>query len=144
MYAIADASSPDLSRSVRLGMRDSATLNEVVGTSPAIITKLTCSAVVLCLAVSAFSPSSLAEPAPAPEQIDQGREVYDESCQTCHGRDMVNSGAVIFDLRKFPKDDLKRFRSAVLDGKGQAMPSFRGRLGEADVDLLWAYVRGGP
>ena len=85
-----------------------------------------------------------AEAAPTPEQIDQGREVYEDNCETCHGRDMVSPGLVVFDLRKFPKDDPARFRGSVLDGKGTAMPAFRGRIGDADVDLLWAYVRGGP
>ena len=104
-----------------------------------------------CLTVALLtlrSPShgfgTVAEAAPTPEQIDQGREVYDEFCQTCHGRDMVASGVVIFDLRKFPKDDANRFRSSVLNGKGTAMPAFEGRLSDEDVDLLWAYVRGGP
>jgi mono/diheme cytochrome c family protein len=32
----------------------------------------------------------------------------------------------------------------VLDGKGTAMPAFRGRIGDEEVDLLWAYVRGNP
>jgi mono/diheme cytochrome c family protein len=82
--------------------------------------------------------------APSPQEIDQGREVYDEFCQSCHGRDMAASGAVTFDLRKFPKDDAKRFRESVLDGKGPAMPPWRGKLGDADVDALWAYVRAGP
>jgi cytochrome c6 len=85
-----------------------------------------------------------AQAAPTPEQIDQGREIYDDNCQTCHGRDMVSPGLVVFDLRKFPKDDPTRFRGSVLDGKGTAMPAFRGRIDDADVDLLWAYVRGGP
>ena len=85
-----------------------------------------------------------AEAAPTPEQIDQGREIYEDNCQTCHGRDMVSPGLVVFDLRKFPKDDPTRFRGSVLDGKGTAMPAFNGRIGHADVDLLWAYVRGGP
>jgi mono/diheme cytochrome c family protein len=87
---------------------------------------------------------ALAEAAPSPEQIDQGREVYEDNCEACHGRNMVSSGLVVFDLRKFPRDDPARFRAAVLDGKGTAMPAFRGRIGDADVDLLWAYVRGGP
>ena len=85
-----------------------------------------------------------AEAAPSPEQIDQGRKVYEDNCQTCHGRDLVSPGLVTFDLRKFPKDDPARFRGSVLDGKGAAMPSFRGRMSDADVDLLWAYVRSGP
>jgi mono/diheme cytochrome c family protein len=87
---------------------------------------------------------ALAEAAPTPEQVDQGREVYEDNCQTCHGRDMVSPGLVTFDLRKFPKDDPGRFRGSVLDGKGTAMPAFRGRIGDEDVNLLWAYVRGGP
>ncbi len=95
----------------------------------------------LCIALSI---QAHAEAAPTPEQIDQGREIYEDNCQTCHGRDMVSPGLVVFDLRKFPKDDPARFRSSVLDGKGTAMPAFNGRIGDADVDLLWAYVRGGP
>lgn len=59
-------------------------------------------------------------------------------------RDMVSPGAVVFDLRKFPKNDPARFRNFVFDGKGTAMPAFRGRIGDEDVELLWAYVRGGP
>ncbi len=93
------------------------------------------------LAWLALTAAALAQAPPTPEQIDQGREVYDEFCQTCHGRDMVSPGVVTFDLRKFPKDDAARFRGSVLNGKGPAMPAFQGRLSDADVDLLWAYVR---
>ncbi len=82
--------------------------------------------------------------APTPEQIDQGREVYEEFCVNCHGRDMVTSGAVVFDLRKFPKDDHDRFKNSVLNGKGTAMPSWRDKVSDEDIELLWAYVRGGP
>jgi hypothetical protein len=56
----------------------------------------------------------------------------------------LSPGLVTFDLRKFPRDDAARFRGSLLDGKGTAMPAFRGRLGDEEVDLLWAYVRGGP
>jgi len=77
------------------------------------------------------------------DDADLGREVYDDFCMTCHGRDMVNPGGVTFDLRKFPKDDFARFRNAVLDGKPPAMPPWRGKIGDDDLKLLWAYVRGG-
>ena len=93
---------------------------------------------------AASNSSGRPEAAPTPEQIDQGREVYEDNCQTCHGRDMVSPGLVTFDLRKFPKDDPARFRGSVLDGKGTAMPAFRGRISDEEVDLLWAYVVGGP
>jgi mono/diheme cytochrome c family protein len=81
---------------------------------------------------------------PTPEQIDQGRQVFDDLCATCHGRDMVSPGLVTFDLRKFPKDDAARFRNSVLNGKGTAMPSWQGKVSDEELGLLWAYVRGGP
>ena len=92
----------------------------------------------------ALSAGAHAEAAPTPQEIDQGREVYEDNCETCHGRDMISPGLVTFDLREFPKDDPARFRGSVLDGKGTAMPAFRGRISDEEVNLLWAYVRGGP
>jgi mono/diheme cytochrome c family protein len=80
---------------------------------------------------------------PTPQQIDDGRQVYEDFCMTCHGRDMVSPGLVIFGLRKFPRDDFPRFRNAILDGKLPAMTGWRDRLSNEDV-LLWAYVRGEP
>lgn len=103
-----------------------------------------CALALVLLAWATFSAPAFAETAPSPQQIDQGREVYEEFCQTCHGRDMVSPGLVTFDLRKFPKDDPARFRGSVLNGKGTAMPSFQGRISDEEVGLLWAYVRGGP
>ena len=75
------------------------------------------------------------------DDADLGREVYDDFCVTCHGRDMVNPGGVTFDLRKFPKDDFERFRNAVLDGKPPAMPPWRDKISDDDLKVLWAYVR---
>jgi mono/diheme cytochrome c family protein len=77
------------------------------------------------------------------DDADLGREVYDDFCATCHGRDMVNPGGVTFDLRKFPKDDFDRFRNAVVNGKPPAMPPWRDKVSDDDVKLLWAYVRSG-
>jgi cytochrome c6 len=87
-----------------------------------------------------LSPALAADP--SPEDIDQGRALYDESCATCHGRDMVTSGVAAPDLRKFPKDDESRFRNSVLQGKG-GMPAWRDKLSDADLQLLWAYIRSG-
>ena len=75
--------------------------------------------------------------------VEQGRDTYGELCVTCHGPDMVNPGALSFDLRKFPKDDFERFKTSVLNGKGRAMPAWRDKLSDEDVVNLWAYVRGG-
>jgi mono/diheme cytochrome c family protein len=83
-------------------------------------------------------------PARAAEgDVDQGRDTYGELCVTCHGRDMVNAGALSFDLRKFPKNDFERFKTSVLNGKGRAMPAWRDKVSDEDVANLWAYVRSG-
>jgi cytochrome c55X len=89
----------------------------------------------------AAQPPAVAQPNES--EVEQGRQVYDDFCVTCHGRDMVNPGGVSFDLRKFPKDDFERFRNAVLNGKPPAMPAWRDRIGDEDLTSLWAYVRGG-
>jgi cytochrome c6 len=102
---------------------------------------LTCAAVLIATVVLGVHPTRAADP--TPEQIDQGREVYEEFCAMCHGRDMVNTGGFAFDLRKFPKDDPDRFRNSVLNGKNQGMPAWRDKLGDDDVTLLWAYVSSG-
>jgi mono/diheme cytochrome c family protein len=88
----------------------------------------------------------LASPLPvdaADGDVEQGRDTYGELCATCHGRDMVNAGTLSFDLRKFPKDDVDRFKNSVLNGMGRAMPAWRDKLSDEDVVNLWAYVRGG-
>jgi mono/diheme cytochrome c family protein len=75
--------------------------------------------------------------------VDQGRDTYQDLCSSCHGRDMVNPGTLSFDLRKFPKDDLARFKNSVLNGKGTAMPAWAGKVSDEDLANLWAYVRSG-
>jgi mono/diheme cytochrome c family protein len=96
----------------------------------------------LAIAVAPLGPRSARAADPTPEQVDEGRHVYEDFCVMCHGRDMVNTGGLAFDLRQFPKGDFDRFRNSVLNGKGQSMPAWRDKLADDDVILLWAYVRG--
>jgi len=91
---------------------------------------------------AALLGSSVAVAAEA-DLVEQGRDLYADTCATCHGREMVNAGTLAFDLRKFPRDDFARFRNSVLNGKNQAMPAWRDRLSDDDVAALWAYVRSG-
>lgn len=77
------------------------------------------------------------------DDAEMGRDVYEENCVACHGKDMVNAGGVTADLRKFPKDDFARFRDTVLNGKGTGMPPWRDKIGDDDLKLLWAYVQSG-
>jgi mono/diheme cytochrome c family protein len=78
------------------------------------------------------------------EAIDKGREQYNRVCVHCHGRNLINAGTTVFDLRKFPLDQPDRFKQSVQQGKG-AMPSWRDSLTAEQIDWLWAYVgsRGG-
>jgi cytochrome c6 len=78
------------------------------------------------------------------ESIEKGRELYHRTCVQCHGRNMVNSGTTVYDLRKFPVDQTERFKLSVVQGKG-AMPSWKDSLTPEQIEWLWAYVgsRGG-
>lgn len=101
----------------------------------------------------AASPAPAAATAPAApppgtrftaEQVAAGHDQFHRSCAQCHGRNMVNSGTTVYDLRKFPLDQPERFFHSVTQGKGN-MPSFKDNLTPEQVSLLWAYVgtRGG-
>jgi mono/diheme cytochrome c family protein len=85
-----------------------------------------------------------AQPRFTAQQMDAGREQYHRTCAQCHGRNMVNSGTTVYDLRKFPQDQKERFLASVTQGKGN-MPSFKDAIPPEQVELLWAYVgsRGG-
>lgn len=96
---------------------------------------------------AALPVATLAQAAAAqfePAQIEAGREQFHRTCAQCHGRNMVNAGTTIYDLRKFPLDQAERFRHSVIHGKGN-MPSFKETLTPEQIAVLWAYVgtRGG-
>ena len=59
-----------------------------------------------------------------PEQIEQGRTQYHRTCAQCHGRNRVNAGTTVFDLRKFPVNEADRFQNSVAHGKGSMPSSF--------------------
>jgi mono/diheme cytochrome c family protein len=71
-----------------------------------------------------------------------GKEIYQDTCAACHGRNMVSPG-LAFDLRKFPANDFNRFQNAVLEGKPPGMPAWRQQLNADDVKALWDYVKTG-
>ena len=77
--------------------------------------------------------------AQTPFTAEQGKELYDNYCQACHGEDMVNPGTVSYDLRKFPKDGKSRFLESVSNGKN-GMPSWKGVIALGDMERLWLYV----
>jgi len=98
----------------------------------------------LLVALPALTLAQAAVPRFTVEQIERGRDQFHRTCAQCHGRNMVNSGTTVFDLRKFPLDQPDRFVDSVTNGKGN-MPSFKEALSAEQLSLLWAYVgtRGG-
>jgi len=96
-----------------------------------------------CLAMTVLSIAAALPARAADGDAELGRDTYEELCATCHGRDLVNPGGITFDLRKFPKDDAARFKNSVLNGKGQAMPAWAGKVTDEDIANLWAYVQSG-
>lgn len=102
--------------------------------------------VALPLVTLAQATSDLSSSGPrfTPEQIELGRVQFHRTCAQCHGRNMVNAGTTVYDLRKFPQDQPDRFLNSVTHGKGN-MPSFESALSSDQISMLWAYVgsRGG-
>jgi cytochrome c6 len=102
------------------------------------------SVLTLALPAATLAQTASASPGFTTEQIEAGRLQFERTCAQCHGRNMVNAGITVYDLRKFPVDDPNRFQHSVTQGKGN-MPSFKEALTAEQVGLLWAYVgtRGG-
>ncbi len=95
----------------------------------------------LSLGLVIYTLASLPPAASAQDQalIEAGQNLYDSNCASCHGENLVSPGSS-FDLRELRADERARFDKSVLDGKAQ-MPPWRGVLGEAELDRLWAYIR---
>ena len=102
--------------------------------------------VVVALAAPALLAASAAyaDPRFTLQQIEAGHRQFERTCAQCHGRNMVNSGTTVYDLRRFPVDQPERFFTSVTNGKGN-MPSFKDALSPEQMQQLWAYVgsRGG-
>jgi mono/diheme cytochrome c family protein len=92
-----------------------------------------------CAVAQAPAPSVL--PAPASDTaalIETGRKTYVTFCTRCHGVNLVTTGGIGPDLRKFPADGRERFTTAVLKGV-RAMPAWEGAIKPEQVDAIWAY-----
>ncbi len=72
-------------------------------------------------------------------KIDQGKMIFAHNCSHCHGINMVNSGTITPDLRRFP-DDKGRFVTTVKSSKNNRMPPWGDILNDDEIADLWAYV----
>lgn len=105
-------------------MRTAATFAAVVAISAA-------------LSAAAFAQQQDGEAAHSP--IDLGKMTFAQKCSHCHGPNMVNSGTITPDLRRFP-DDQPRFVTTVKQGKNGRMPPWGDILSDDEITALWAYV----
>ncbi len=72
-------------------------------------------------------------------QAQEGAELYEEHCASCHGEKLRSTGAMP-DLRDLGADDRVRFETVMLEGRGQ-MPPWQGVLSLQEIDRIWAYIR---
>ena len=99
-------------------------------------------AILAAVAVLTVAPVATVRAADEPNaqaQIDHGKATYAEKCSHCHGPNMVNSGTITPDLRRFP-DDQPRFVTTVKQGRNGRMPPWGDILNDDDISALWAYV----
>lgn len=75
---------------------------------------------------------------PTPETVASGRKIFLSSCAHCHGADATGDEGP--DLHGVEASD--RYIAAIITHgiKGE-MPSFRKKLGSADIRLVTAFVR---
>jgi mono/diheme cytochrome c family protein len=92
-------------------------------------------------AMLAGANAAMGQPNAGPDQtqIDQGKATFADKCSHCHGPNMVNSGTITPDLRRFP-DDKERFFTTVKSGKNNKMPPWGDLLSDDQIACLWAYV----
>ena len=81
--------------------------------------------------------------------MDQARILYQRYCVSCHGED-GRSGPLRPEVRSAPDftsaawhegRGIQRVRISILEGRGNRMPSFQGRLSEAEAGRLAEFVR---
>ncbi len=89
------------------------------------------------LSAAAFAQQQDGTAAHSP--IDLGKTTFAQKCSHCHGPNMVNSGTITPDLRRFP-DDQPRFVTTVKQGKNGRMPPWGDILSDDEITALWAYV----
>ena len=83
------------------------------------------------------------------QQADAGRAIFQRLCKSCHGPDGRGTPArdhapsipdftsQVWQQRRRPPE----LTIAILEGKGTAMPAFRGKLNEAQIRDLVTYLR---
>lgn len=87
--------------------------------------------------LSSFTPSAQAA------DLASGTKVFGANCASCHmnGRNMVNPAKTLqrADLEKYEMASIEAVQNQVRNGKN-TMPAFKGRLNDAQIEDVAAYV----
>ena len=77
----------------------------------------------------------------SPDMLEQGKQLYVEICQTCHGINLV-SGGMTPDLRYMSTEVHEQFQAIVLGGSrsAQGMASFADRLDAPQAESIHAFI----
>src|SRR5262245_4310218 len=83
---------------------------------------------------------------PASQSIEEGRQIYNRSCTTCHGPDGAGGEmgpALGAPGRRYAQATDAQIFEAIKNGiRGTQMPSFGSRMPDADISNVTAYIRG--
>jgi quinohemoprotein ethanol dehydrogenase len=79
-----------------------------------------------------------------PKDVPEGTGLYVAACAGCHGVPGVDRGGNIPNLGYVSKEEIENLQSIVFNGpyKDRGMPDFTGKLSEADVTKIKAFIQG--
>ena len=79
-----------------------------------------------------------------PKDVPEGTAIYVAACATCHGVPGVDKGGNVKNLGYVSKDIIANLKDFVFKGpfRDQGMPDFSGKLTEADVVKIQAFIQG--
>jgi quinohemoprotein ethanol dehydrogenase len=79
-----------------------------------------------------------------PKDVPEGTAIYVAACVTCHGVPGVDKGGNVKNLGYVSKDTITNLKDFVFKGpfRDQGMPDFTGKLTEADVVKVQAFIQG--
>ena len=79
-----------------------------------------------------------------PKDVPDGTALYVAACAQCHGVPGVHKGGNVRNLGYVPKETIENLKDFVFKGpfRDQGMPDFTGKLTEADVVKIQAFIQG--
>ncbi len=79
-----------------------------------------------------------------PKDVPEGTALYVAACATCHGVPGVDKGGNVRNLGYVPAEEIANLKTIVFKGpfRDKGMPDFTGKLTEADVVKIQAFIQG--